>query len=135
MVAIDVNSDLGESYGIWQLGDDDAMLEIVTSANVACGFHAGDPSVLRAACTRAVECDVAIGAPSVTAAWLDRDGRVMWIFTTRVRQLSPTGDAVKELGPGGIADFYLIVDDPDIGPQLLGPTSEVSGIIIWGYGE
>ncbi len=62
MVAIDVNSDLGESYGIWQLGDDDAMLEIVTSANVACGFHAGDPSVLRAACTRAVECDVAIGA-------------------------------------------------------------------------
>lgn len=79
--------------------------------------------------------DVAIGAPSVTAAWLDRDGRVMWIFTTRVRQLSPTGDAVKELGPGGLADFNLIVDDPDIGPHLLGPTSEVSGIIIWGYGE
>lgn len=62
MVAIDVNSDLGESYGVWRLGDDDAMLEIVTSANVACGFHAGDPSVLRAACTRAVKCDVAIGA-------------------------------------------------------------------------
>ena len=62
MVAIDVNSDLGESYGIWQLGDDDAMLEIVTSANVACGFHAGDPSVLRAACIRAVQRDVAIGA-------------------------------------------------------------------------
>ncbi len=62
MVAIDVNSDLGESYGVWQLGDDHAMLEIVTSANVACGFHAGDPSVLRATCRRAVECDVAIGA-------------------------------------------------------------------------
>ena len=62
MVAIDVNSDLGESYGVWQLGDDDAMLEVVTSANVACGFHAGDPSVLRAACVRAVECNVAIGA-------------------------------------------------------------------------
>ena len=62
MVAIDVNSDLGESYGVWQLGDDGAMLEVVTSANVACGFHAGDPSVLRAACARAVECNVAIGA-------------------------------------------------------------------------
>ncbi len=62
MVAIDVNSDLGESYGVWQLGDDNAMLEVVTSANVACGFHAGDPSVLRAACVRAVECEVAIGA-------------------------------------------------------------------------
>jgi 5-oxoprolinase (ATP-hydrolysing) subunit A len=62
MVAIDVNSDLGESYGVWTLGDDAAMLGIVTSANVACGFHAGDPSVLRAACTLAVHNDVAIGA-------------------------------------------------------------------------
>jgi len=62
VVAIDVNSDLGESYGVWQLGDDGAMLEVVTSANVACGFHAGDPSVLRAACARAVECNVVIGA-------------------------------------------------------------------------
>jgi UPF0271 protein len=62
MVAIDVNSDLGESYGVWTLGDDDAMLSVVTSANVACGFHAGDPTVLRAACRRAVERDVAIGA-------------------------------------------------------------------------
>ena len=62
MVAIDVNSDLGESYGVWRLGDDEAMLDLVTSANVACGFHAGDPSVLRAACVQAVERDVAIGA-------------------------------------------------------------------------
>ena len=62
MVAIDVNSDLGESYGVWTLGDDDAMLTVVTSANVACGFHAGDPTVLRAACRRAAERDVAIGA-------------------------------------------------------------------------
>ncbi len=62
MVAIDVNSDLGESYGIWTLGDDAAMLGLVTSANVACGFHAGDPSVLRATCRLAVEHDVAIGA-------------------------------------------------------------------------
>ena len=59
---MDVNSDLGESYGVWQLGDDDAMLDIVTSANVACGFHAGDPSVLRAACSLAAERSVAIGA-------------------------------------------------------------------------
>lgn len=62
MVAIDVNSDLGESYGVWRLGDDAAMLSIVTSANVACGFHAGDPSVLRATCAHAVRNDVAIGA-------------------------------------------------------------------------
>ncbi|MDN5717801.1 MAG: LamB/YcsF family protein [Janibacter sp.] len=59
---IDLNADLGESFGSWTLGDDDAMLEVVTSANVACGFHAGDPSVLRHSCERAAERGVAVGA-------------------------------------------------------------------------
>ncbi len=62
MVALDLNSDLGESFGVWRLGDDEAMLELVTSANVACGFHAGDPSTLRATCAAAVRSGVAIGA-------------------------------------------------------------------------
>ena len=62
MASIDLNSDLGESFGIWKLGDDEAMLEVVTSANVACGFHAGDPSTLRAVCTAAVANGVSIGA-------------------------------------------------------------------------
>ena len=43
MTTMDLNSDLGESLGAWTMGDDAAMLEIVSSANVACGFHAGDP--------------------------------------------------------------------------------------------
>lgn len=59
---IDLNADLGEGFGAWTLGDDDALLEVVTSANVACGFHAGDPSVLRRVCDRAVERGVVIGA-------------------------------------------------------------------------
>ncbi|NNE10999.1 MAG: LamB/YcsF family protein [Ilumatobacter sp.] len=62
MAAIDLNSDLGESFGTWTLGDDDAMLGLVTSANVACGFHAGDPSTLRRVCRAAVERNVTIGA-------------------------------------------------------------------------
>lgn len=45
-VAIDLNSDMGESFGRWKLGDDEALLQVVSSANVACGFHAGDPSVM-----------------------------------------------------------------------------------------
>jgi len=61
-VAVDLNSDLGEGFGRWTLGDDDALLDIVTSANVACGYHAGDPSIMRSVCARAVERDVAIGA-------------------------------------------------------------------------
>ncbi|GAA4911515.1 LamB/YcsF family protein [Streptomonospora salina] len=59
---IDLNADLGESFGNWSLGDDTALLSIVTSANVACGFHAGDPTVLRRACAQAAERGVAIGA-------------------------------------------------------------------------
>lgn len=59
---VDLNSDLGESFGRWVLGDDEAMLGLVTSANVACGFHAGDPSTLRAACARAAERGVVVGA-------------------------------------------------------------------------
>ena len=62
MTSIDLNSDLGESFGVWKLGDDSAMLEVVTSANVACGFHGGDPSTLRAVCTEAVANKVSIGA-------------------------------------------------------------------------
>jgi UPF0271 protein len=59
---IDLNSDLGEGFGIWSLGDDDALLDIVSSANVACGFHAGDPSVLRRVTEKAAERGVVIGA-------------------------------------------------------------------------
>lgn len=62
MATVDLNSDLGEGFGQWTLGDDDALLGIVTSANVACGFHAGDPSIMRRVCDRAAEHDVAIGA-------------------------------------------------------------------------
>jgi 5-oxoprolinase (ATP-hydrolysing) subunit A len=61
-VRIDLNSDLGESFGRWTLGDDDAMLGIVTSANVACGFHAGDASTLRRTCVVAAARGVAVGA-------------------------------------------------------------------------
>ncbi|WP_061291537.1 LamB/YcsF family protein [Herbidospora cretacea] len=59
---IDLNADLGEGFGAWKLGDDDALLEIVTSANVACGFHAGDPLTIRRVCEAAVARGVAVGA-------------------------------------------------------------------------
>ncbi|AOS90575.1 LamB/YcsF family protein [Mycobacterium intracellulare] len=62
MAGIDLNADLGEGFGVWRLGDDDAMLDIVTSANVACGFHAGDPAGLVRVCTSAARRGVRIGA-------------------------------------------------------------------------
>ena len=62
MTTIDLNADLGESFGRWTLGDDEAMLGVVTSANVACGFHAGDPRGLLRVCEQAAERSVVIGA-------------------------------------------------------------------------
>src|SRR5690606_32671622 len=59
---MDINSDLGESYGAWRMGDDAAMLDIVTSANVACGFHAGDPAGILQTLRGAAERGVAVGA-------------------------------------------------------------------------
>jgi UPF0271 protein len=60
--SVDLNADLGEGFGVWTLGDDDAMLQIVTSANVACGFHAGDPAGLARVCRAAAGRGVRIGA-------------------------------------------------------------------------
>jgi UPF0271 protein len=62
MKTIDLNSDLGESFGAWRMGDDDAMLDIVSSANVACGFHAGDPAGILQTLRRAAARGVAVGA-------------------------------------------------------------------------
>ena len=62
MVTVDLNADLGEGFGVWRLGDDDAMLAIVTSANIACGFHAGDPAGLLRVCHAAARRGVSIGA-------------------------------------------------------------------------
>lgn len=59
---IDLNSDVGESFGSWTMGDDTAILAVVSSANVACGFHAGDPSTIRATCRIATQSGVTVGA-------------------------------------------------------------------------
>lgn len=61
-MSIDLNADLGESFGRWRLGDDEALLPLVTSANVACGFHAGDPATLVRTCAAAARSGVRIGA-------------------------------------------------------------------------
>jgi 5-oxoprolinase (ATP-hydrolysing) subunit A len=59
---VDLNSDVGEGYGAWPGGPDRELMKIITSANIACGFHAGDPSIMRRTCDMAVENNVAIGA-------------------------------------------------------------------------
>jgi lactam utilization protein B len=62
MNRLDLNCDMGESFGAWRMGQDDAVLEHVTSANVACGFHAGDPATIRRTVAAALARGVAVGA-------------------------------------------------------------------------
>lgn len=70
MLSVDLNSDLGEGFGVYRCGDDDAMLSIVTSANVACGLHAGDPEVMARTFAIARERGVVVGAhPGFPDLW------------------------------------------------------------------
>lgn len=62
MLRVDLNCDMGESFGAWRMGDDDALLQHVSSANIACGFHAGDPSVMKRTLRAAAAHGVAAGA-------------------------------------------------------------------------
>ncbi len=90
---IDLNADLGESFGPWVLGDDEAMLAVVTSANVACGFHAGDPTTLRRTVALAADHGVSIGAQ---VSYRDLVG-----FGRRFLDVAPadlTADVLYQLG-------------------------------------
>lgn len=80
---IDLNSDLGEGFGPWTMGDDAAMLDLVTSANVACGGHASDPETMFATLRQAAERGVVIGAHP---GYADREG-----FGRRVIPMQPAG--------------------------------------------
>ena len=62
MRAFDFNADLGESFGLWERGADDALMQVISSANVACGFHAGDPATMRVAVETAAHYGVAVGS-------------------------------------------------------------------------
>ncbi|RFU20395.1 LamB/YcsF family protein [Geodermatophilus marinus] len=90
---MDLNSDLGEGFGQWRLTDDEALLDLVTSANVACGFHAGDPTTMRRVCARAAAGGVAVGAQ---VSYRDLAG-----FGRRFLDVEPdelTDDVLAQLG-------------------------------------
>ena len=93
MTVMDLNSDVGESFGSWSMGDDAAVFRSVSSANVACGFHAGDPSVMAQTCRDAVAAAVTVGAH---VAYRDLAG-----FGRRFLDCSPTelaDDVLYQMG-------------------------------------
>lgn len=93
MASVDLNADLAEGFGVWELGDDAAMLDIVTSANLACGFHAGNPVGLARTCEAAARRGVRIGAQ---VGYFDLAG-----FGRRQIDVAPaelTADVIYQIG-------------------------------------
>ncbi|GAA5106540.1 LamB/YcsF family protein [Nocardia iowensis] len=142
---LDLNSDLGEGFGPWTMGDDAAMLDIVTSANIACGFHAGDPSIMRRTCGLAVEKGVRIGAHvgyrdlagfgrrEITMVPAELRDEVLYQIGSLDAFAKAAGDRVRYVKPHGalyhsasrdrqLADAVLAaITDYDPGLALLGP--------------
>lgn len=120
--SVDLNSDLGESFGAWTMGDDAAMLRLVTSANVACGFHGGDPSTMLSTCRLAVENDVTVGAHvsyrdlagfgrrSMDVPARELRDEVLYQLSALAGMARVAGTAVRYVKPHG-ALYNRIVDD------------------------
>jgi len=127
---IDLNSDLGEGFGSWSMGDDEAMLEVVTSANVACGFHAGDPRIMRRTCEVAAAAGVRIGAHVGHRDLAGFGRRAIAVDPGQVRdetmyQLAAldgfaraAGDRVRYLKPHG-ALYHSVADDAALAAELV----------------
>jgi UPF0271 protein len=121
---VDLNADLGESYGQWILGDDASLLPLITSANVACGFHAGDPLTLRRTVELAVEHGVVIGAQvsypdlvgfgrrrmDVEPAELEAD--VLYQLSALDGISRVAGASVRYVKPHGALYHRALVDEP-----------------------
>ena len=121
---MDLNADLGESFGSWRMGDDAAMFRFVTSANVACGFHAGDPVTMLDSCRAAYELDVTVGAHvgyrdlagfgrrSLDMTFDELFGDVLYQLGALDGMAHAVGASVDYVKPHG-ALYNRIVHDPD----------------------
>ena len=120
---MDLNSDLGEGYGAWALGDDLALLDVVTSANVACGFHAGDPRTMERTVAAAAERGVAIGAQvsypdlvgfgrrAMDVAPADLSADVLYQLGALQAFCRVAGTSVRYVKPHGALYNRTVVDD------------------------
>ena len=126
---MDLNADLGESFGRWTLGDDAALMPHITSANVAAGFHGGDPHVLRATVELAVEHGVGIGAHAGLPDLVGFGRRRMAISPEELADLvlyqagavrefaRAAGAELRHVKPHG-AMYTMVVDDPELAAAL-----------------
>jgi UPF0271 protein len=133
---LDVNVDMGESFGRWKLGDDEGLMPYITSASVACGFHAGDPGTMRATVRAAVAHDVQVGAHVGLPDLLGFGRRRMAVSATEVRDLSlyqigalkavveAEGGHLAHVKPHG-ALYAMCSADPELAGAVAQATAEV----------
>jgi UPF0271 protein len=126
---MDLNADLGESFGRWTLGDDAALMAHITSANVAAGFHGGDPHVLRETVALAVENGVGIGAHAGLPDLVGFGRRRIAITPEELADLvlyqagavrafaEVAGAELRHVKPHG-AMYSMVVDDPELAAAL-----------------
>jgi UPF0271 protein len=122
---VDLNADMGESYGRWTLGDDEALMPHLTSANIACGFHGGDPHVLRKTVRLAAEHGVGIGAHVGLPDLIGFGRRRMAVSGDEVKDYvtyqagalrafaEQVGGRLQHVKPHG-AMYTMIIDDPEL---------------------
>lgn len=141
MTRVDLNADMGESFGVYALGDDDALLRSVTSANIACGFHAGDPGTMARAVAACVAHGVALGAHPGLPDLTGFGRRALAVTSAEVRDLmtyqigalaafaARSGQRLQHVKPHG-ALYSMAERDPDIAAAIALAVREVDAALI-----
>jgi 5-oxoprolinase (ATP-hydrolysing) subunit A len=134
--AIDVNVDMGESFGRWNLGDDAGLMPHISSANIACGFHAGDPGAMRRTVAAAVEHGLQIGAHVALPDLLGFGRRAMTVSPTDLTDyctyqigalaafVSAEGGRLAHVKPHG-ALYAMCAKDPELAEAVARSIAEV----------
>lgn len=146
-VTIDLNSDMGESYGRWSLGNDAELMEVITSANIACGWHGGDPAVMRTTVEMAVERGVGIGAHVGLPDLLGFGRRRMQVTPDEIYDYAmyqagalrafadAAGGRLQHLKPHG-AFYVMCAADEALAAALVRATDALGdGVVLFGMGE
>jgi UPF0271 protein len=138
---VDLNADMGESYGRWTLGDDDSLMPHLTSANIACGFHGGDPHVMRTTVALAVEHGVGIGAHVGLPDLIGFGRRRLAISPDELKDYvlyqsgamkayaEAAGARLQHVKPHG-ALYTMIVDDAELGAAVCGAVAALGPDVI-----
>ena len=147
MAQVDLNADMGESYGRWTLGDDEALMPHLTSANIACAFHGGDPHVMRRTVALALEHGVGIGAHVALPDLMGFGRRRMAVSPGELRDYvlyqagamkafaEAAGARLQHVKPHG-ALYAMCQGDPDLADAVAGTVAELGdGAILLLAGE